>query len=47
MYWHEMLIKTMQIWKDIEPGYILCDGGKHIESQEGSTDVEYVGVDGG
>ena len=41
MYWHEMLIKTMQIWKDIEPGYILC------ESQEGSTDVEYVGVDGG
>ena len=47
-----MLIKTMQIWKDIEPRYILCDVGniyvgKHIESQEGSTDVEYVGVDGG
>ena len=42
-----MLIKTMQIWKDIEPRYILCYVGKHIESQEGSTDVEYVGVDGG
>ena len=31
---------------------ILCDVGnsyvgKHIESQEGSTDVKYVGVDGG
>ena len=47
-----MLINTMQIWKDIEPRYILCYVGnsyvgKHIESQEGSTDVEYVGVDGG